>query len=137
MKKHLFVIFGFAFVILGGYLYQFGVPIKSSDWANFGSFSGLFAGLIAVYGLVYTIYVIKIKEAKGQEQVKSEKNIQSSGFFHDSNPYKRLAQLKAKFCPECDSKEIKPERINGVYSGDLTCLKCGYTNHPMQFKKRT
>jgi len=41
----------------GTYLYKFGVPVDSSSWANFGSFSGGTAAvLIALYGVIYTIW---------------------------------------------------------------------------------
>ena len=135
MKKYLVILLGFGAFMLGGYLFRFGIPKLSSDWADIGSSSGLFSVMIAVYTLVYTIYAHKGKEAKQQKSVEFKKSVQHTGFLNKTNPYKQFAQSKIKYCPECESKETKPKRINEMCSGYLTCLKCGYTNDPMYFKR--
>ncbi len=57
MFKHIAVLFSIIILTFGTYLYKFGFPDNASSWANLGSFSGGTAAvLIALYGVIYTIW---------------------------------------------------------------------------------
>ncbi|EGQ7864518.1 hypothetical protein F1K70_18125 [Vibrio parahaemolyticus] len=57
MFKHIAVLLLIVFLTSGVFVFKFGVPTDASSWANLGSFSGgTTAVLIALYGVIYTIF---------------------------------------------------------------------------------
>lgn len=44
-------------------------------------------------------------------------------------------KLKGGTCPKCGSKETIKEKIMGVDTMDIICLKCRYTDHWSEFHK--
>jgi len=57
MLKHIITLVAVALLTVGGYLFKFGLPVTSGDYANLGSFSGgSFVALATVYGVLYAIW---------------------------------------------------------------------------------
>ena len=57
MLKHIVALIVLALLTIGVYIFKFGLPANSSDYANFGSFSGgTFVALATVYGVLYAIW---------------------------------------------------------------------------------
>ncbi|MUK93059.1 hypothetical protein GNP80_11455 [Aliivibrio fischeri] len=138
MLKHIVIILLLAAIVFGGYLFKFGLPQVSSEWGNFGSFSGAFGVFIAIYALFYTIH--SSRKSSGimtKDEPNNRYKNTHEGFNTKLNPYKSLAQSKVHTCPECHSKKTSPEFIYGTKTGDIICLDCNYANNPGQFKKRT
>ncbi|WP_282109211.1 hypothetical protein [Shewanella algicola] len=56
MLKHIVVLLSIILLTFGTYLFKFGVPENASSWADFGSFAGTAGVLIALYGVIYSIW---------------------------------------------------------------------------------
>lgn len=57
MLNHIIALTVLALLTVGFYLFKFGPPVTSSDYANLGSFSGgSFVALATVYGVLYAIW---------------------------------------------------------------------------------
>ncbi|ELB2132578.1 hypothetical protein ACSTEA_23250 [Vibrio vulnificus] len=82
MFKHIAVLLSIILLTFGTYLSKFGVPDDASSWANFGSFSGGTAAvLIALYGVIYTIW----QHRNGKSKYTIEDHIRLMGSYKSAH----------------------------------------------------